>query len=296
MSFRAASRASDRHALRAAAHRRNARGRPCVPVAGIARPDRRAVVAAGRAGRSLSRHHRLLSDARHACRVRHPRRRRRGDGRRHHPGRQRLRHLVRRAVSERPRAHGRRRRRRGQAAPLDSRRRVAHRVRVRQPPASPHAAIQRARRRGDLPLRREGIGRRCGSLRAPVHRRRRRRARFGPDRPRARQSVAAARLHRRRQSLHRDAGRSRRRLGVGHDPLRQPRLRLADRESLLPRRRGAARLAEESPRGIVAARRRAARTRILGPSQLGGELRRREPAHHRARRPASARGRLLRDG
>ena len=70
-----ASRASDRHALRAAARRRDARRRPCVPVAGAACPDRRAALAAGRAGRGVSRHHRLLSDARRAPRLRHARRR-----------------------------------------------------------------------------------------------------------------------------------------------------------------------------------------------------------------------------
>src|SRR6185436_20764653 len=86
----------------------------------------------------------------------------------------------------------------------------------------------------------------------------------------------------------------RRWLGLGDDPLRQPRLRLANRESLLLRGRGAARAAEEPARGIVATRRRAARTRVLGASQLGRELRGREPPCDRARRSAGARGRVLR--
>jgi hypothetical protein len=54
---------------------------------------------------------------------------------------------------------------------------------------------------------------------------------------RARDKAAAARLRRRRQSLRRDAGRRERRIRVGDDPLRQPRLWLANGESLLLRRR-----------------------------------------------------------
>ena len=254
-------------------------------------------MAASRAGGRLPRRHRLLSDARHAPRLRHPRRRRRRDGRRHHPGRHRLRHLVRRAVSARARAHGRRRRRRGQAAPLGPRGRIARRDRRRQPPAARTCRASASA----TSTRSSATARKASGVDADLCERQYiavddAALDLGPHRPRPRQGVAAARLRRRRQPLHRDAGRPRRRLGLGHDPLRHPRLRLADGESLLLRRRRAARPAEEPPRGLVAARRRAARARVLGASQLGRELRRREPAHHRARRAGSARGRLRRDG
>ena len=68
------------------------------------------------------------------------------DGRRDHPGRPRLRHLVRRALLQVPGLARRRRRGRGEAQALDRRGRVADRDRRRQPSSAQHAALLASRR------------------------------------------------------------------------------------------------------------------------------------------------------
>ena len=106
-----------------------------------------------------------------------------------HPGRQRLRHLVRRRLHAVAGLHAARRRRLGPAQALDPRGRDARRDRRRQPPAEAHAARVRGEGRGDLSLRCKGDRRVGGRLRAPVHPRRRSDARHGRIGARARQGV-----------------------------------------------------------------------------------------------------------
>jgi tRNA-splicing ligase RtcB len=86
--------------------------------------------------------------------------------------------------------------------------------------------------------RREGHRRQRRRVRATVHPRARRR-RPDEDRGGAEERRHAARERRWREPLRRDAGRPRLGGGLRHGPLRQPRLRLADRQPLLPRGREA---------------------------------------------------------